>query len=141
MNYATKNPIFGVYDQVRLKQACSATESRYNLEIVGLSSVCIILSSLLPFRLLLFRLWFVPLRLLQFLLLPFRLLWKFWLFPFRLLIIADKETFFFFFLMFLMIIIHIQKYNVTTQGIKLSKMRLFYEVKNLNIYVTLKWKK
>ena len=28
------------------------------------------------------------------------------------------------------IIIHIQKYNVTTQGIKLSKMPLFYEIKN-----------
>ena len=45
--------------------------------------------------------------------------------------------------MFFMIIIHIQKYNVTTQGIKLRKMSLFYEVKNIWIYihVTLKWKK
>ena len=44
--------------------------------------------------------------------------------------------------MFFMIIILIQKYNVTTQGINLSKMPLFIEVKNLWIYtVTLKWKK
>ena len=34
-----------------------------------------------------------------------------------------------------MIIIHIQKYNVTTQGIKLSKMPIFYEVKNIWIYI------
>ena len=33
-----------------------------------------------------------------------------------------------------MIIILIQKYNVTTQGISLSKMPLFNEVKNLWIY-------
>ena len=33
-----------------------------------------------------------------------------------------------------MIIILIQKYNVTTQGIYLSKMPLFYEVKNHWIY-------
>ena len=38
------------------------------------------------------------------------------------------------------IIIHIQKYNVTTQGIKLSKMPLFYEIKNF-IKLTLKIKK
>ena len=38
------------------------------------------------------------------------------------------------------IIIHIQKYNVTTQGIKLSKMPLFYEIKNF-IKLTLKKKK
>ena len=36
--------------------------------------------------------------------------------------------------MFFMIIILIQKNNVTTQGINLSKMPLFYEVKNLWIY-------
>ena len=36
--------------------------------------------------------------------------------------------------MFFMIIILIQKYNVTTRGINLSKMPLFYEVKNLWIY-------
>ena len=36
--------------------------------------------------------------------------------------------------MFFMIIILIQKYNVTTQGIYVSKMPLFNEVKNLWMY-------
>ena len=50
------------------------------------------------------------------------------------------KIFFFFFFFLLMFVI---QYNVTTQGIKLSKMPLFYEVKNIWIYihVTLKWKK
>ena len=87
---------------------------------------------LLPFRLLPFRLWFVPFRLLPFCLLPFRLLWKFWLFPFRLLIIADKD--FFFFDVFYNYYSH-SEMQVITQGIKLSKMPLFYEVKILRIYV------
>ena len=38
------------------------------------------------------------------------------------------------------IIIHIQKYDVTTQDIKLSKMPLFYEIKNF-IKLTLKKKR
>ena len=33
--------------------------------------------------------------------------------------------------MFFIIIVHIQKYIVTKQGIKLSTMSLFYEIKNL----------
>ena len=44
--------------------------------------------------------------------------------------------------MFFMIIILIQKYNVTKQGINLRKMPLFNEVKTFEyIHVTLKWKK
>ena len=102
--------------------------------LICFSFLSVWFSESLPFRLLPFHLWFVPFCLLPFHLLPFRLLWKFLLFPFRLLIITDKEIFFFFFFVFFMIIIHIQKYNITTQGIKLSKMPLIYEVKNLWIY-------
>ena len=36
MNLVTRKPVFGVCDQVRLKQACSATEANYRLEILGI---------------------------------------------------------------------------------------------------------
>ena len=44
MSHVTREPIFGVFDQVRLKPACSATETSYSLEILDLASIGIILS-------------------------------------------------------------------------------------------------
>ena len=38
-----KKPVFGVYDQGRLKPACSAAETSYSLEILDLSSLGIII--------------------------------------------------------------------------------------------------
>ena len=35
----TRKPAFGVYDQVRLKPACSATETFQSLEIFDLASI------------------------------------------------------------------------------------------------------
>ena len=32
-------PVFGVYDQVRLKPACSATETSWTLDILSIASI------------------------------------------------------------------------------------------------------
>ena len=45
MSLVTRKPVFGVSDNVRLKPACSATETSYSLEILDLASIGIILSS------------------------------------------------------------------------------------------------
>ena len=42
-SHITRKPVFGVFDQVRLKPACSATETSQSLEILDLSSIGIIL--------------------------------------------------------------------------------------------------
>ena len=42
--YVTRNPVFGVCNQVRLKQACSATETSYGLEVLAIASRDITLS-------------------------------------------------------------------------------------------------
>ena len=39
MSQVTRNPVFWVSDQVRLKTACSATETSWSLEILNLASV------------------------------------------------------------------------------------------------------
>ena len=44
MNHVTRKPVFGVSDQVRLKLACSATETSYSFEILDLASIGIIVS-------------------------------------------------------------------------------------------------
>ena len=44
MSHVTRKPVFGVCDQVRLKPAWSATETRYRLEISAIASIGIILS-------------------------------------------------------------------------------------------------
>ena len=46
MSLVTIQPVFGVYDQVRLKQACSATDSSKSLEILGTETRGNILSKL-----------------------------------------------------------------------------------------------
>ena len=38
-----RKPVFGVCDQVRLKRACSATETSQSLEILDLASIDIML--------------------------------------------------------------------------------------------------
>ena len=44
MSYVMRKPVFGVFDQVRLKPACSASEASYSHEILDLASIGIILS-------------------------------------------------------------------------------------------------
>ena len=44
MSLVTRNPVFGVYDQVRLKPAWSATETDKSFEILDLARIDIILS-------------------------------------------------------------------------------------------------
>ena len=44
MSHVTRKPVFGVFDQVRLKLAWSATETIYRLEISAISSRDILLS-------------------------------------------------------------------------------------------------
>ena len=44
MSHVTRKPFFGVCDQVRLKPACSATETSKSLEILGIETRGIILS-------------------------------------------------------------------------------------------------
>ena len=43
MSHVMRKPVFGVCDQVRLKPACSATETSKSLEILDLTSIGIIL--------------------------------------------------------------------------------------------------
>ena len=38
MSLVTRNLVFGIFDQVRLKPACSASEATYSLEILDLAS-------------------------------------------------------------------------------------------------------
>ena len=45
LSLVTRKPVFGVYDQVRLKQACSTTETNKSLEISAIASKSIKLSS------------------------------------------------------------------------------------------------
>ena len=44
MSLFTRKPVFGVFDQVRLKPACSASEASWSHEILNLASIGIILS-------------------------------------------------------------------------------------------------
>ena len=44
MSHITRKCVFGVFDQVRLKLACSATETSQSLELLGIASIHIILS-------------------------------------------------------------------------------------------------
>ena len=44
MSHIMRKSVFGISDQVRLKPACSATETSYGLGIVTVASVGIILS-------------------------------------------------------------------------------------------------
>ena len=44
MSLVTRKPVFGVCDQVRLKPACSATETSLGLEILDFASIGIKLS-------------------------------------------------------------------------------------------------
>ena len=44
MSHVTRKPVFGVCDQLRLKQACSASETSKSLEISAIASRYIILS-------------------------------------------------------------------------------------------------
>ena len=39
-----RKPVYGVCDQVRLKPACTATETSQGLEILDLTSTCVIVS-------------------------------------------------------------------------------------------------
>ena len=39
MSHVTRKPFFGVCDQVRLKPACSATETSKSLEILGIDTI------------------------------------------------------------------------------------------------------
>ena len=43
-SHVTRKPVFGVFDQVRLKQICLAKETCYSLEILAVASIGIILS-------------------------------------------------------------------------------------------------
>ena len=43
----TRKPVFGLFDQMRLKLACSATEISYRLEILHIKTTDIILSTVL----------------------------------------------------------------------------------------------
>ena len=45
MGLNARKPVFGVSDQVMLKQACSATETSYKIEILRLASLDMILSN------------------------------------------------------------------------------------------------
>ena len=44
LSLITRKPVFGVFDQVRLKPACAATEASYRLEISDVETRDIILS-------------------------------------------------------------------------------------------------
>ena len=44
MSHATRKPVFGVSNQVRLKSACSATVTSWSLEFLDKAIICIILS-------------------------------------------------------------------------------------------------
>ena len=44
LRHVTREPVFGVCDQVRLKPACSARETSWSLEILDLANIGIILS-------------------------------------------------------------------------------------------------
>ena len=44
MSQVTRKPVFGICDQVRLKPACSATETSYSLEILDIVNIGFILS-------------------------------------------------------------------------------------------------
>ena len=44
MSLVTRKPVFGIFDQVRLKPACSASEASYSLEISDIETRGIILS-------------------------------------------------------------------------------------------------
>ena len=44
MSLVTRKPVFGIFDQVRLKPACSADETSQGLEISAMASRGIILS-------------------------------------------------------------------------------------------------
>ena len=44
MSLVTRKPVFGVFDQVRLEPAYSATETNWSLEILDLACTGIILS-------------------------------------------------------------------------------------------------
>ena len=45
MSHITRKPVFGICDLVRLKPACSAKETSYSPEILGLASIGIILQA------------------------------------------------------------------------------------------------
>ena len=44
LNHVMRKPVFGVFDQVRLKPACSASEASWSHEIFDLASIGITLS-------------------------------------------------------------------------------------------------
>ena len=44
LNLVTRKPVFGDLDQLRLKSACTATETSWSLEILDLESIGVVLS-------------------------------------------------------------------------------------------------